>query len=57
MDVIGKATIAPLARELLRAIESGAPPAPSLADGLRAQAVLDAGLAALTRGGWVDVAR
>src|SRR5207247_165139 len=44
MDVIGKATIAPLARELLRAIESGTPPSPALADGLRAQAVLDAGL-------------
>ena len=57
MDVIGKATIAPLARELLRAIESGAPPSPSLADGQRAQAVLDAGLVALARGGWVDVAR
>ncbi len=57
MDVIGKATIAPLARELLRAIESGTPPSPSLADGLRAQAVLDAGLVALARGGWVDVAQ
>jgi len=57
MDVIGKATIAPLVRELLRAIESGAPPSPSLADGLRAQAVLDAVLASLASGGWVEVAR
>jgi len=56
MEVIGKVTIAPLVGELLRAIGSGAPASPSLADGLAAQAVLDAVLASLARGGWVDVA-
>ena len=57
LEIQGKATIAPLVRELLRAIESGGAASPSLADGMRAQAVLDAVLAAASRGGWVDVAR
>jgi predicted dehydrogenase len=57
MEVIGKATIAPLAARLLEAIRTGGTPSPSLADGLRAQAVLDAVLVSLAHGGWVEVAR
>jgi len=55
MDVLGKATIAPLVERLLAAIESGAEAAPSLADGLAAQAVLDAVLDSAARRTWVDV--
>ncbi len=55
MEVTGKATITPLVRHFLEAIRTGNPASPSLADGLRAQAVLDAILASLARGGWVDV--
>jgi predicted dehydrogenase len=57
LDVMGKATIGPLVRHLLDAIRTGAAPSPSLADGLAAQAVLDAVLASVARGGWVEVAR
>ncbi len=57
LEVTGKATIAPLVRHLLEAIRTGAPASPSLADGMRAQAVLDAVLASGSRRGWVDVAR
>ncbi len=57
LEVTGKATIAPLVRHFLDAIRTGAAPAPSLADGMRAQAVLDAVLASTARGGWVDVVR
>ena len=55
MDVLGKATIAPLVAEMLRAIAGGETTAPSLADGLRAQAVLDAVLQSIARRAWVDV--
>jgi len=54
-DVIGKALIAPLVERMLRAIRTGEPVSPSFVDGLRAQMVLDAVLASLTRRGWVDV--
>jgi predicted dehydrogenase len=57
LEVTGKATIAPLVRHFLDAIRTGAAAAPSLADGMRAQAVLDAVLASTARGGWADVAR
>jgi predicted dehydrogenase len=55
MDVLGKATIAPLVGRLLEAIRSGAPATPSLADGLAAQMVLDAVLESAARRTWVDV--
>ena len=57
LDVVGRATIAPLAARMLRAIETGEPAEPSLEDGLRAQAVLDAVLQSLARRAWVDVAQ
>ena len=56
MEIVGRATIAPLVRTLLDAIERGSSVSPSLEDGLRAQAVLDAVGASVTRGGWVEVA-
>jgi hypothetical protein len=56
MEIIGRVTIAPLVQRLLEAAERGGPVSPSLDDGLRSQAVLDAVLASLSRGGWVDVA-
>ena len=55
MDVLGKATIAPLVARMLESIRAGAPASPSLADGLRAQIVLDAVLQSIARRGWTDV--
>ena len=55
MDVLGKATIGPLAAQMLRAIRQGGAATPSLADGLAAQSVLDAVLESVARGTWVDV--
>jgi predicted dehydrogenase len=55
MDVLGKATIAPLVAQMLRAIASGQPAVPSLADGLSAQIILDAVLDSVARRAWVDV--
>lgn len=55
MDVLGKATIAPLAQRLVAAIASGGPATPSLEDGLAAQTVLDAVLDSAARRTWVDV--
>jgi predicted dehydrogenase len=55
MDIIGRATIAPLAARLLAAIGGGAAPEPSLTDGLRAQLVLEAAREAAARRVWVDV--
>lgn len=55
MEVIGKATIAPLAAELVQAIRTGRPASPSFEDGVRAQGVLDAVLESTTRGGWIDL--
>lgn len=42
MDLIGRATIAPLAARMLAAVRGQAPADPSLTDGLRAQLVLEA---------------
>lgn len=55
MDVLGKATIGPLVARMLQAIRDGKPASPSLADGLAAQAVLDAVLDSVARRAWVDV--
>ena len=49
-NVIGKTTIAPLVKRFLAAIRKGEPASPTLEDGLRAQAVLDAVLEAETGG-------
>jgi predicted dehydrogenase len=54
-EVIGKALIAPLVARLLDGIRTGQTPSPSFADGLRAQAVLDAVLESSRRGAWVSV--
>jgi predicted dehydrogenase len=56
-DVLGRTTIGPLVARLLRAIETGEPATPSLEDGLRAQAVLDAVAESVSRRAWVEVAR
>ena len=56
MDVLGKATIAPLVAEMLRAIAGQSTTVPTLADGLRAQVVLDAVLDSIARRAWIDVA-
>jgi predicted dehydrogenase len=56
MEVVGKATIAPLVKTMLTAIRKGAPASPSLEDGVRAQAVLDAVLESERTAGWVRVA-
>src|SRR5881392_1887384 len=55
MDVLGRATITPLAVRLLAAIRGEGPADPSLADGLRAQLVLEAAREAAARHVWVDV--
>jgi hypothetical protein len=55
MDVLGKATIAPLVARMLEAIRDGRSASPSLADGLAAQVVLDAVLDSVARRAWVDV--
>ena len=54
-EQIGRGTIAPLVARFLDAIRTGAAPSPSLADGLRAQQVLDAAAAAAARGTWIDI--
>ena len=55
LDVIGRATIAPLVARLLESIESGVTASPSFEDGVRAQVVLDAVLESASRGTWVDL--
>ena len=57
LEVLGRTTIAPLVARLLEGIERGTTPPPSFADGLGAQAVLDAVLESLGRRAWADVAR
>jgi predicted dehydrogenase len=57
LEVVGKATIAPLVARLLDGIRTGQTPSPSFEDGARAQAVLDAVLASARDRRWVDVAR
>ena len=54
-EQIGRGTIAPLVARFLDAIRTGAPPSPSLADGLRAQVVLDTIATAAARGTWIDI--
>jgi predicted dehydrogenase len=54
-DAIGRGTIAPLVARLLEGIRTGTTPSPSLEDGLRAQAVLDAAVESARRDAWVDV--
>src|SRR5205823_2928809 len=55
MDVLGRATITPLAVRLLAAIRGEGPADPSLVDGLRAQLVLEAAREAAARHVWIDV--
>lgn len=55
LAVIGRMTVAPMIRGMLEAIAQGKPPSPSLEDGMRAQAVLDAVRESITRRTWVDV--
>ena len=55
-DAIGRATIAPLVARFLEGIRTGTTPSPSLEEGLRAQAVLDAAVESVQRNDWVDVA-
>ena len=55
MEVMGSTIMAPLAAHFLEAIRAGSTPSPSFADGLRAQAVLDAVAESAARGAWVDV--
>ena len=57
IDMIGKATIAPLVAHMLECIRTGATPSPSFEDGMRAQAVLDAISESATRRTWVDIAQ
>ena len=54
-EQIGRGTIAPLVARFLDAMRTGVPPSPSLADGLRAQLVLDAAATAAARGTWIDI--
>ena len=56
LEVIGRTTIAALVARFLEATERGLTPAPSFADGLGAQVVLDAVLESLARRTWMDVA-
>jgi len=56
MDVIGRATIAPLAARLIAAMRGEGPAEPSLEDGFRAQLVLEAAREAAARRAWVEVA-
>jgi predicted dehydrogenase len=55
VEIIGGATVAPLVAHFLQAIESRATASPSFEDGMRAQAVLDAAMEAVSSRRWVDV--
>lgn len=55
LEITGRMTIAPLVTRLREGIRTGATPGPSLADGERAQAVLDAIGESVARGGWASV--
>lgn len=52
IEITGLATVAPMAREMLATIARGGAPTPSLEDGMRAQAVLDAVLESVHSGQW-----
>jgi len=57
LDIIGRATIAPMVRAFVAAIETpGSVPVPSLHDGLQAQAVLEAIAASVANQTWIDIA-
>jgi len=56
LEIIGKVLIAPLVARMLEGIRTGTTPSPSLEDGVRAQAVLDAVVEASSRSGWTRVA-
>jgi predicted dehydrogenase len=55
MEMVGGTLMAPLVGDLLAGIRQRTTPSPSLEDGLRAQAVLDAILKSAPRGDWVSV--
>jgi predicted dehydrogenase len=56
IDTVGETSGAALVAEMLRAIETpGQAPSPSLEDGLRAQAVVDAIVESIRRRSWIDV--
>lgn len=55
LDVIGRATIAPLVARFVESIRTGVPASPSFDDGVRAQIVLDAVLDSASRRAWVEV--
>ena len=55
VDIIGRATIAPLVARFLEAIRAGVTASPSFTDGARAQVVLDAVLESASRRAWVEV--
>jgi predicted dehydrogenase len=57
LDVVGRATIAPLVARLLESIDTGIAASPSFADGVAAQIVLDAVLESASRRAWVDIPR
>ncbi len=53
--IVGHATVAPMVREMLAAIERGDTPSPSLEDGMRAQEILDAVRASVLSGTWQKI--
>jgi len=57
LELTGQATICPMVQQLIAAIENRRPAEPSLQDGARAQAVLDAVLASCGSDHWVQVDR
>lgn len=57
MEVMGKALIAPLVKRFLAAMRREEPSLPSLEDGMRAQAILDAVVESAARHAWVEVPR
>jgi len=57
LDITGRTTIAPMVRAFVAAIENPlSVPAPSLHDGLQAQAVLEAIAASVANRCWIDIA-
>jgi predicted dehydrogenase len=55
LDIIGRATIAHVVSRFLESIRTGVTASPSFADGVQAQAVLDAVLESAAHHAWVDV--
>jgi predicted dehydrogenase len=56
LEIIGRSTVAPMISGMLQAIRRGEAPSPSLEDGMRAQAVLDAVLSSIASGARTKVA-